>query len=325
MRRIKHRVATYRQRYDHKDINTREGWAKKGFVVKQRRKGEVMYTNGFLGKTAEYYYEDDVKQDAAGACRYLEHLRRERSARRRELAKTKKERAYAEEVNRIKEESLLAIDKAEKRGSWLGFLTPKPRIVIFDCETSGLDCEKNVMLSLSFQLIEFEKISEKGCLITVIERADYYFEWPEDNERITHEAIAVNGLTKERLAELGTTDRMTALLAFLDALSRARMAVAHNASFDCGFIDSAAADIDIQVKWPRIYDTMERMTNKCKLYWYDGAHKYKWPRLSELADCLNVDVSDIEFHFSASDVEVTKRCLVKIIEEGLDYPFTPRL
>lgn len=325
MRHTKHRVATYLKKYDNKVIDTKEGWAKKGFIVIQRRKGEVMFTNGFRGKTAEYFYEEDVKQDADAAERYLERLRRERNDRQSKLAQTKKESAHTEEVNRIKEEALQAIHCAEKRGYWLGYLSPKPRIVVFDCETSGLNCEKNVILSLSYQLIEFEKIQEKECSVRVIERADYYFEWPEDNTKITEEAILVNGLTRERLAELGTTDRRTALHNFADALAQARMAVAHNASFDYGFVDTEAANVDIQIRWPRLYDTMERMTSRCQLYWYSGAHKYKWPTLCELAEYLEVDVSDIEFHFSSSDVEVTKRCLLKIIEDGLDYPFSPQL
>lgn len=322
-----HRVATYRRVFDGKNIDTREGWAKKGFVPILRRKGEVMYTNGYFGRTAEYFYETDVKEDRAAAGRYLERRRLERNARRRELARTKKDRIHAEEVRRIKEEAFQDALAAEKRGCWRGYLSPKPRILLFDCETGGLDCVDNDMLSLSFQLIEFQTIGQEDrfCSVKVIEKGDYYFDWPEDENRVTEEAIHINGLTPERLSELGTSDRRTALVAFSDALAQARMAVAHNASFDCGFVNTAAAVAEVELKWPRIYDTMTRMTNYCQLFWYEGARKYKWPRLGELAEILDVDTSDIEFHLSSADVEVTKRCLLKIIAGGLDYPFTLRI
>lgn len=327
MKYFEHRVATYRKVYDHKVIDTRESWAKKGFVVIQRRKGEVMYTNGFLGRTAEYFYDTDVKENRAAADRYLERLRSGRNARRRKLTRTKKDRAHAAEVRRLKEDAYRAALEAEKRGCWRGYLAPKPRILLFDCETGGLDCEENDMLSLSYQLIEVQRIGREDgdCSVKVIDKGDFFFDWPEDENRVTEEAIDVNGLTRERLAELGTTDRRTALLAFSEALAQARIAVAHNVSFDCGFVNAAAAAADVQVKWPRIYDTMTRMTDYCQLFWYEGAREYKWPRLGELAEILEVDTSDVEFHLSSADVEVTKRCLMKIIASGLDCPFTTRI
>ena len=161
MKHYEHRVATYRKVYDHKVIDTREGWAKKGFVVIQRRKGEVMYTNGFLGRTAEYFYDTDVKENRAAADRYLERLRGGRNARRRKLARTKKDRAHAAEVRRLKEDAYRAALEAEKRGCWRGYLAPKPRILLFDCETGGLDCVDNDMLSLSYQLIEVQRIGRE--------------------------------------------------------------------------------------------------------------------------------------------------------------------
>ena len=242
-------------------------------------------------------------------------------------ARTKKDRLHAAEIDRIKKEALQAAIKAEKRGCWRGYLALNPRILFFDCETGGLDCKENDMLSLSYQLIELQRIGREDgdCSAKVIDRGDFFFEWPEDEDRVTEDAIDVNGLTRERLAELGTTARRTALIAFSEALAQARMAVAHNAAFDCDFIIAAAAEADVQLKWPRIYDTMTRMTDYCQLFWYEGAHRYKWPRLGELAEILEVETSDIEFHLSSADVEVTKRCLLKIIAGGLDCPYTTRI
>lgn len=68
------------------------------------------------------------------------------------------------------------------------------------------------------------------------------------------------------------------------------------------------------------FDTMEEMTDFCKIEYWDWDeedYEYKYPRLEELAECLNVDTSDINWHQSSSDVEVTVRCLRKIVEEKL--------
>ena len=317
-----HRVATYRRKYDRKTIDTREGWAKRGYIVIQRRKGEVMYTNGYFGRTAEYFYDTDVKEDRDKAVRYLDRLRSRRNARRRQLARTKKDREHAKEISLIAERAKAFAACAENRGQWRGYLSGCPKVLIFDTETSGLQSGHNVMLSLSYQLIEIERIPRNGdvCGVKILESANFYFDWPEDVSRVTWEAIEVNGLTRKRLSELGTTDRRTALVAFSKAMEQASMVVAHNISFDCGFVKAAANEEGVSIKWPRRYDTMTRMTEYCKLWWYDGAKKYKWPRLEELADILEVDTSDIEFHLSSADVEVTKRCLLTIISRGLDCP-----
>lgn len=62
---------------------------------------------------------------------------------------------------------------------------------------------------------------------------------------------------------------------------------------------------------------MVNMTEYCALEWYEGADEYK-SRLMELARCLDVNTDDIEFHRSSVDVELTKRCFLKTIGEGLD-------
>ena len=64
-----------------------------------------------------------------------------------------------------------------------------------------------------------------------------------------------------------------------------------------------------------VWDTMHRMTNYCKIP--RGRYEYKWPRLSELADKLKIRQSDIDYHQSAADVEVTARCFRAIVQRGI--------
>ena len=135
--------------------------------------------------------------------------------------------------------------------------------------------------------------------------------------RITDEAIYVNGLTKERLAELGTSDKAEALQEFADVITDADLLVAHNGRFDTRFIraDAIEACVRISFQNKELWDTMHRMTNYCKIP--RGRYEYKWPKLSELADKLRIRQDDIDYHQSAADVEVTARCFRAIVQRGI--------
>ena len=185
------------------------------------------------------------------------------------------------------------------------------KIVVFDTETSGLCAGENVILSLSWQVLnaDLEKVAEESR----------FFDWPEDKSRIQEKAIEVNGLTEERLAELGTCDKREALQEFTEAIDGADLLVAHNGGFDIGFVRAEATEAKVAINLNKpMFDTMLEMTDYCQIPGYYG--EYKWPRLSELANCLDIDTHDIDWHQSASDVEVTARCFREIIKKGLWHP-----
>lgn len=64
---------------------------------------------------------------------------------------------------------------------------------------------------------------------------------------------------------------------------------------------------------------MKRTTSFCQIpkAWGNG---YKWPKLTELADCLCIDYSNISLHDSSGDVELTKQCFKKLVAIG-EYSF----
>ena len=88
-------------------------------------------------------------------------------------------------------------------------------VIIFDTETSGVDPEGNDILSISWILVDAN--------FNAIKTETRYFDWPEDERRVSNDAIAVNGLTRERLAELGVSDRKEAMEEFMGDLERAVM------------------------------------------------------------------------------------------------------
>ena len=63
------------------------------------------------------------------------------------------------------------------------------KVLIFDTETTGLNAGYNGILQLSYQIVETADWH-------IIKEVCHYFPWPENEWRVSEEAIAVNGLTK---------------------------------------------------------------------------------------------------------------------------------
>ena len=276
----------YASTSDHTELQ----WLNDGYVIKRGRKGVEKYTSGSSQHTAIYYSENDVRKDEEKAASILEKRHQAKLLQQRKARAA--ERKYHDAIKK----------------EWQKYLRKVKKIVVFDTETSGLNAGTNVILSLSWQVLnnKLQKISEKT----------HYFDWPSDERRITDEAICVNGLTKERLAEQGTSDKAEALQEFADVITDADMLVAHNGAFDTRFIKADAIEVGVRISVGTfVWDTMHRMTRYCAIPGCYG--DYKWPRLSELADKLRIRQDDIDYHQSAADVEVTARCFRKIAGTGI--------
>lgn len=185
------------------------------------------------------------------------------------------------------------------------------KILIFDTETSGLDPQWNVILQLSYQIVDSETWQ-------TLKTVNHYFPWPEERSRVNERAIEVNGLTEERLSCEQLSDRKTALEEFVADKDSCGLIVAHNLDFDKKFILASCKEAGVkyaQSGWNNTYDTMKKTVRYCEIPKSYGSG-YKWPKLTELADCLWVDYKDINLHDSAGDVELTKRCFESLVAEG---------
>ena len=191
---------------DHTELQ----WLNDGYVIKRGRKGVEKYTSGSSQHTAIYYGESDVRKDEEKAAAILEKRHQAK------LLQQRKARAAEKKYH----------DSIKKE--WQKYLRKAEKIVVFDTETSGLNAGTNVILSLSWQVLDnkLRKISEKT----------YYFDWPSDERRITDEAIYVNGLTKERLAELGTSDKAEAFQECADVIKKKKKKKAHEGGTDTPLI-----------------------------------------------------------------------------------------
>ena len=181
-------------------------------------------------------------------------------------------------------------------------------IFIFDTETSGLSPYSNVILQLSYQIVDSDSwIIQK--------KVNHYFPWPKNKRKVSQEAIAINGLTEEFLNSKQLSDRKTALEEFIEDKETCDLVVAHNLEFDKEFIIASCQEEGVKYAnsgWSPSYDTMKKTANYCQIPKENG-YGYKWPKLSELADCLGVKYYDIPLHDSEGDVELTKRCLRELI------------
>lgn len=199
------------------------------------------------------------------------------------------------------------------KAQWEEFLNKKQTVLIFDTETTGLSSVDNDILSLSWQVVNlhtWEKLSD----------GNVYFDWVSE-ERVNPIAVRTNGLTKERLVELGTISRKEGIGMFIEALGNVDIVVAHNALFDKRFVDATMEREGMSpITWPIVFDTKNSTITYCHIPKKGGG--YKEPKLEELAHILDIDDTDIYYHQSISDVELTKRCFRKIVEEELIIPTT---
>lgn len=289
--------------YPQPNEKTERQWNLAGYAVKksQQFKGNERWT----GHRYAYYYSDkQVKADPD----ITEKVKAEERKWRNEAQREKRAEARRLREWKKKKDELYKSLCDEAPVLWSNFLKSRSRILVFDTETTGLNSNFGYILSLSWQILDGE--------LRTLDEQSRYFANPIP-EKFCMDAIKVNGLTNERLTHLGTTDKKQALLDFMDAVKKSDLIVAHNYLFDNAFVSQECERNRVKglAKRKPYFDTMKDMTVYCELLGYYD--EYKWPKLSELAAILDVDTSDINWHQSSSDVEVTVRCLRKIAEKKL--------
>lgn len=191
------------------------------------------------------------------------------------------------------------------------------KIMFFDTETAGIEAAKFDILQLSYQITEYPAFK-------VVKQQNFYF---KRERTASTEAISVNGLTDEFLANQILTPRNIAIKEFLTDLEECSLLVAHCVIFDKNFIYHTCRRTHYTRRYNKVfgrlqtYDTMRETAQLCRLPFtaprdYQKESQYKYPRLSELADFLNINRNDINLHDSNSDVTLTFRCFAKLVEIG---------
>lgn len=176
------------------------------------------------------------------------------------------------------------------------------RILFFDTETSGLNPGESEILQLSYIIVD-------GATWNILKEANFYFDYPEEEWRVSPSAIEVNHLTREFLSKQILTPRHEALTQFFADLQTCQLAVAHNIEFDQNHVEAAASINKILRRtWPTTYCTMKETTDICKIPFSNGGYGYKWPKLEELAKCLRIKCNKANLHNSLADTCLTLEC-----------------
>lgn len=162
--------------------------------------------------------------------------------------------------------------------------------VVLDIETTGLDTDKDV-------IIEFGALRVSGGVIK-----DYFCALVNCGYAIPHKITKLTGITDEMLRSEGISleEALESLLNFIGSSP----IVAHNASFDCEFIQIACEECGFDDFDNEIIDTVKLAKQKLPL-----APNYK---LRTLANLLNLDNSNM--HRAMIDCEITLNLFLKLIE-----------
>lgn len=169
------------------------------------------------------------------------------------------------------------------------FMEPE-EYVVFDIETTGLDAIKDKIIEIAaIHVIGGEIEKRFHTLITV-------------NKPLPKSIIELTGITNELLSVNGISLK-EAIKSFLEFTSN-KLVVAHNANFDCDFIQAACEECDLDDFDNRAIDTIDLAKKKIP-----NAKDY---HLGTLISFLNLD--NEHPHRAEFDCEVTWQLFRKLIK-----------
>ncbi len=218
------------------------------------------------------------------------------------------------EKRSIKKEELLSMLTFEPS------IDSKGKYLVFDTETTGLikgkaaDPQMNadkfpLIVQISWMLFDLDKklIEHKSFLV-------------KQYKKIPTSATQIHGITTERTINEGVETKEV-LEEFRKAYSNTKYLVAHNIDFDWPMLlaEYSRNKIDIPKSYKTNFCTMKAGIDICRIPFYGGENKYKYPSLEELFHkCFFPEVKHLYvsrvFHDAKIDTLITAKCFFKIIE-----------
>lgn len=168
----------------------------------------------------------------------------------------------------------------------------KQRFVVFDCETTGLNPDKDRILSIGAVAVE-------NNAILVQQTFEYYIKQDIFNK----ESVAIHGLRKEEIYQITEEE---AILDFLKFIQNATL-VGHHVNFDIEMINQALKRLDAGRLKNENMDT-NAMYKKFK-YLQDDQNS----SLDELAKIFKIKSSDR--HTAVGDAFITAQIFIKLCKK----------
>lgn len=167
------------------------------------------------------------------------------------------------------------------------------REIVFDTETTGMEPS------------EGHRLLEIGCveLINHLPTGRTYHQYINPERDVPAEAVAVHGLTEERLKNEPTFGEVVS--DFLDFIGHDAKLVAHNASFDMKFINAELKTFGFpSIDNKRVIDTLVMAREK-----FPGSPA----NLDALCRRFNIDNSNRELHGALLDSELLAEVYLELL------------
>lgn len=179
--------------------------------------------------------------------------------------------------------------KVRRLHSQSGFVEPGD-YVVFDIETTGLDIDKDQIIELGAIRVSGGKVGKSFHALVRAQRP------------LPKKIVELTGITDELLVSQGVPLEK-AVDSFLEFVGTDPV-VAHNASFDCGFVQVACEECDMDDFDNEVIDTIDLAKKKLP-----KAENYRLKTLMGL-----VDLDNEHPHRAESDCKATLRLFRKLIE-----------
>ncbi|WP_130807040.1 PolC-type DNA polymerase III [Senegalia massiliensis] len=204
---------------------------------------------------------------------------------------------FPEAMNASKKHGVKALYGVE------GYLVNDSKQIVINSREQNIDCEYIVfdIETTGFSPVN-DGITEIGAVrIKNGEILDTFSELVNPEKEIPQKVIELTGITNDMVKDKETIDKI--LPKFQDFIGEAVL-VAHNASFDMGFINKKFEKINVTLSNP-VLDTLQFSR---ELYSHLKSHK-----LNKIAKYLNISLEN--HHRAVDDSKATAEILLKMIED----------
>ncbi|TVY12238.1 exonuclease domain-containing protein [Candidatus Phytoplasma pini] len=176
------------------------------------------------------------------------------------------------------------------------FFLKNHNYVVFDLETTGLSPKRDQIIEISAIKIENGKIVNNKIFEQLI----------NPKRTINQKITELTGIKNEDIVDKPTIDQiLPEFLKFIEGY----VLIAHNISFDIGFLESKIQELNLYFKIPFFIDTL----TLAQKYFHE---KIKFFSLKRIAKALKIKEDyDGEYHRSLFDARITALIFIKMLDE----------
>ena len=298
-----------------KDIKTERQWAKKGFVAVSEECGIFLWANYFHNGWFKYLHVSEVRKAAQEELDALfsdEKQRRNQNARKYRLKKIQEQEQERRELSETIGELEQALERVhgELRNGKRGFQelckilcskleicnVPTSDVIVIDTETTGFSAKQDELLQVSIL-----DGNTGSTLFHSYVKPSFAGDW-EDAEKI-------NGIGPQTVQDAPFIFEL--LPAINSIVSKAKMLIGYNTSFDRGFLETYGVDfssvetfVDVMEDFAVVYGDYNEYHNS-----------FTWKDLETCAAYFGYDWGEDTAHDSLADCKATLYCYNELQKE----------